>query len=86
MLYEEITVKLGPGDRLLIASDGLLDATSKAGEVLGEEGLATIMRTNRATSGIGLLEAMVWSVLAYTGGRQEDDISALLIEHLGQSA
>ena len=84
--YEEITVKLGPGDRLLIASDGLLDATSKAGEVLGEEGLATIMRTNRATSGIGLLEAMVWSVLAYTGGRQEDDISALLIEHLGQSA
>lgn len=81
--YDEITLRLDPGDRLLIASDGLWDATDQTGRVLGLEGLEAIMQTNRATTGIGLVEAMVWSVLAYAGGKQEDDISAVLIEHNG---
>ena len=79
--YEEITFQLNPGDRLVIASDGLWDATDSAGRLLGEEGLAAILQTNRATFGVGLVEAMVWSALAYTGGKQGDDMSVLLIEH-----
>ncbi|MDO5640968.1 MAG: SpoIIE family protein phosphatase, partial [Paracoccus sp. (in: a-proteobacteria)] len=69
------------GDRLLIASDGLWDAADSKGRPLGEEGLCAIMQTNRATFGVGLVEAMVWSILAYAGGRQGDDMSAVLIEH-----
>lgn len=81
--YEEITLQLRPGDRLLIASDGLWDATDQTGRMLGLDGLGTIMKTNSATTGIGLVEAMVWSVLAYAGGKQDDDMSAVLIEHRG---
>lgn len=83
--YEEITLQLRPGDRLLIASDGLWDATDQTGRMLGLDGLGTIMKTNSATTGIGLVEAMVWSVLAYAGGRQDDDMSAVLIEHRGMT-
>ena len=35
----------------------------------------------QAAYGVGLVEAMVWSALAYTGGKQGDDMSVLLIEH-----
>ncbi|NHF73078.1 PP2C family protein-serine/threonine phosphatase [Paracoccus xiamenensis] len=78
--YDEISLVLAPGDRLLIASDGIWDAADASGRMLGVEGLGAILQTNRATQGLGLVEAMVWSVLAYSGGKQVDDISALLIE------
>ncbi|MBA4490858.1 PP2C family protein-serine/threonine phosphatase [Paracoccus sp. S1E-3] len=78
--YEEISFVLAPGDRLLIASDGIWDAADASGRVLGAEGLAAVLQTNRSTKGLGLVEAMVWSVLGYSGGRQTDDISAVLIE------
>ncbi|MDO5641219.1 MAG: fused response regulator/phosphatase, partial [Paracoccus sp. (in: a-proteobacteria)] len=46
--YEEITLQLNPGERLLIASAGLWDAADSTGRPLGEEGLCAIMQTNRA--------------------------------------
>ncbi|TXB66475.1 fused response regulator/phosphatase [Paracoccus aurantiacus] len=78
--YEEITLTLNPGDKLVIASDGIWDATNPSGQMLGTDGLSAIMQTNRMSEGLGLMEAMVWSVLRFSGGQQEDDISALLIE------
>ena len=48
--------------------------------MLGADGLGAILQTNQATQGLGLVEAMVWSVLGYSGGKQQDDISAVLIE------
>ncbi len=78
--FDEVTFTLNPGDRLLIASDGICEASNAAGEMLGCEGLHAILETNRANRGLGLVEALVWSVTGYSGGRQEDDISALLVE------
>ncbi|MDO5603871.1 MAG: SpoIIE family protein phosphatase [Paracoccus sp. (in: a-proteobacteria)] len=78
--FDEIRFHLDPGDRLLIVSDGVCDASDRAGRRLGQGGLADILRKNEMTPGIGLLEALKWSVLGFAGARQGDDISAVLVE------
>jgi serine phosphatase RsbU (regulator of sigma subunit) len=41
--YDDVTVSLNPGDRLLAFSDGVLEITDTAGELLGVEGLVHIL-------------------------------------------
>lgn len=80
--FEETALTLGSGDRLLIVSDGITDAASARGMLLGEEGLNTILQLNAPLSGFGLLESMCWSVSEFSSGERQDDASALLVEHL----
>lgn len=79
--FDEIEVILGPGDRLFISSDGLTDSENARGEPLGDEGLQAILRTNATLQGNALLESICWSAANYAGGKRNDDISAVLIEH-----
>lgn len=80
--FDEIEVTLTPGDRLLIVSDGITDASGCRGELLGEDGLRAIMQLNAPLTGHALLESMCWSVAAFASGERADDLSAVLIEHL----
>jgi len=79
-VFDEIHVQLAPGDRLLIASDGLTEATTPNGQQLGNEGLEAILRTNAFLKGHPFLESMAWSVSEYCRGERQDDISAVLLE------
>jgi len=83
--FEEISVQLDPGDRLFISSDGLIDSENARGEPLGDDGLQAILRTNAVLRGNALLESICWSAANYSGGVRSDDISAVLVEHLGRS-
>lgn len=78
-------LRLEPGDRLLITSDGVTEAASPNGVLLGDEGLEAILRTNAFLSGHGFLESMAWSVSEYSRGERLDDVSAVLIEMRGDS-
>lgn len=82
-IFDEITLQLQPGDRLLITSDGISDAMNPAGRSLGEDGLEAILRTNAFLGGHAFLESMAWSVSEYCRGDRQDDMSAVLIEYLG---
>lgn len=79
--FDEINVDMRPGDRLVIASDGITEATSRTGRLLGDEGLEAILRTNAMLQGHSLLESMSWSVSEYSKGERGDDISAVLVEY-----
>ncbi len=81
-IFDEIEFRMEPGDRLLITSDGITEATTPGGRMLGDEGLEAIMRTNAFLGGHAFLESMAWSVSEYCRGERPDDMSAVLVEYL----
>ncbi len=81
--YEEVHTRLYPGDRLFIASDGITEACDPRGQLMGEEGLQAILRTNAPLRGTALLESLAWSVSEFAKGQRADDISAIFVEYHG---
>lgn len=80
-IFDEVSFTMQPGERLLIASDGVTEATNGAGRQLGDDGLEAIMRTNSFLNGHTFLESMAWSVSEYCRGERLDDMSAVLLEY-----
>jgi sigma-B regulation protein RsbU (phosphoserine phosphatase) len=79
--YEERTVRLGPGDRLYFATDGLTDADNAAGQEFGAEKLLEAYDRNRHLDlheSLGAVMACVeeWCAPA----RPADDVAMLAIE------
>jgi phosphoserine phosphatase RsbU/P len=82
-IFDQIEVVLNPGDRLLIASDGITEARTPHGQELGNDGLEAVMRTNAFLHGHSFLESMTWSISEYCRGERQDDMSAVLVEFQG---
>lgn len=78
--YEEIKLTLAQGERLLIVSDGLIEAEAPSGGELGDDGLRRMVEDNAHLSGETLLARLRDRVMDFSGFYQNDDISALLIE------
>jgi len=84
--YTCAEVKLSPGDRMLIYSDGLTECPAPDGTALEEEGLARMMQANVALKGRAYLAALEDGLSAFTGTDDfPDDVSAVLLEYRGIS-
>ncbi|MBN2907328.1 MAG: SpoIIE family protein phosphatase [Rhodobacteraceae bacterium] len=79
--FDPVTAQLGPGDRMLLASDGITECTAPSGAQLGEEGLCRLMQANAQARGQAFFDALLGDLTAYAGGADfSDDISAVLFE------
>ncbi|PKL24045.1 MAG: hypothetical protein CVV47_12345 [Spirochaetae bacterium HGW-Spirochaetae-3] len=74
---------LPPGSRLLISTDGIVEAESVRGERYGKERLVRILGENKASSAAETVEAVVRSASAFAGGRLDDDITVVAIDYQG---
>ncbi len=80
--YEASSVEIGPGDILVIYSDGLTDAENPKGEELGEKKVRDLIRAIGPRGAEALESELLAALDRFTlGSAQTDDITFLLIQN-----
>ncbi len=81
--YDQITVSVAPGDRLVLVSDGFTECPLPEGRDFGEDGLIDSLHRSAHLTGSDLLEAMVWDLTAKAGTDSfPDDVSGIVLDVL----
>jgi serine phosphatase RsbU (regulator of sigma subunit) len=80
--YEEETVKLTPGDWLIVFSDGVSEALSATGEEYGEGRIVSVVQRSLGLEPQKLLETIFADVREFArGAAQNDDITAMVLRY-----
>jgi phosphoserine phosphatase RsbU/P len=84
-IYDDFTIELAEGDRLLLMSDGITEAENSEGKQLAEDGLSLLMGRHADLRGEAFFDALIWDLSRYTDDVFSDDVSAALFEfHCGK--
>jgi sigma-B regulation protein RsbU (phosphoserine phosphatase) len=70
------TVDLAPGDRLVLYTDGLVEAEDETGEPFGLDRLVALLRINPPETP---LETFLSDARRFSGGRQTDDVTLFVL-------
>jgi serine phosphatase RsbU (regulator of sigma subunit)/Skp family chaperone for outer membrane proteins len=83
--YERLEFDFGPGDRLFIYSDGLVEAEGQDGEQFSEDRLRALVRDTAAQSSPDLLDRLDDALRNWRGSESlDDDLSVLMLERLAE--
>jgi sigma-B regulation protein RsbU (phosphoserine phosphatase) len=77
--YDEWSVKLGPGDILVLFSDGLTEAANRDGHFFGAGRLRALLEANRNLSSNELADRLLDEVREFTQGAAIRDDRALVV-------
>ncbi len=81
--YEERTCRFGPGDMLVVFSDGVTEAESPAGEEYGDERLAEWLKAHRTSCSADLVDGILAELDRFTDGAPAgDDVTVLVARYL----
>ena len=84
--YDELTLRGRPGDVFLFFSDGIIDATSSAGDLFGRPRLEAIVRDNAHRSAEELVDIIFSAVSGHAEGVEAfDDQTIVAIKVKGTS-
>ena len=82
--YESGSLVLASGDRLVIFTDGVVEAENRQGEDYGEARLLGLLREMGDVEALEGLGRVMTSVETFVGGaRQQDDVTCLLMRYGG---
>jgi len=78
--YEETRLKLAPGDKVVLYTDGIVEAMSEQEEMFGFDRLLEVVRGAREITADALLKKILYEVNAFAGGAaQHDDLTIIVI-------
>lgn len=77
--YEEREVHLEPGCRLVLYTDGMVEASNASGEDFGEERLREVAIANRQQTAEELKQSILAAVMDHCGSQLQDDATLLVI-------
>tara|TARA_R110002124_G_scaffold5585_17_gene35697 strand:+ start:895 stop:2181 length:1287 start_codon:yes stop_codon:yes gene_type:complete len=84
MTYQQFDVQLYPGDRLIILSDGFTECPDLKGQMLGEDGLATMITDLEDINDEAFLAGLIWKLSEFAGVSDfPDDVSGILFAYHG---
>eukprot|EP00831_Metopus_contortus_P079963 TRINITY_DN8064_c0_g1_i2.p1 TRINITY_DN8064_c0_g1~~TRINITY_DN8064_c0_g1_i2.p1 ORF type:complete len:525 (+),score=126.77 TRINITY_DN8064_c0_g1_i2:49-1623(+) len=79
--HEQVMDLPGPGQVLLICTDGLWEAHNPKGEMFGRKRIRTILRDQADRSAQEIMQSLCDAVLEFSGpGRREDDLTLVVIK------
>ena len=78
--YSTGVYKLEPGDRIVMYTDGLVDACNAAGDFFGQDTLSGLLSKSRGLSPAGAADFIISSVRQWSG-KQDDDRTVLICDY-----
>lgn len=82
LIGEPERIQFGPGDVMILFTDGIIEAKNAASEEFGFQRLHDIVHRLRHTDSRLIVETLVQQVMAFNGGKIEDDYSILAVKFL----
>jgi serine phosphatase RsbU (regulator of sigma subunit) len=84
--YEEETLKLEPGDLIVLFSDGVTEAMNAEDEEFTDDRLIACANAHRGEAPQQVLDALLADVHAFCAGEaQSDDVTAVLVRYNGKT-
>jgi sigma-B regulation protein RsbU (phosphoserine phosphatase) len=77
--YEEREIRFAPGDRLVLVTDGITEASNASGEEFGEARLIHFLREHRQLSTVELRQSLLDTVAAFGGQALQDDATLMIV-------
>lgn len=75
--YSRATVRLDIGDRVLVLTDGVIEAMNRTGAQFGDAALLEFLNTNRDTPARELVQGLHAAVREWNRGERQDDVTIL---------
>jgi PAS domain S-box-containing protein len=83
-VYNELTVTLKPGDRVMICSDGAFEVHDATGDELGLDGFAALLRELSDQREDSRMERIEEALLKFSNAiRLQDDLTMIQLEYVG---
>jgi sigma-B regulation protein RsbU (phosphoserine phosphatase) len=82
--YDEARVALGPGDMVILFSDGLPEAIDEAGNDFGDERIEALASACTALDAPAVLERVLAEVKQFCGNAPtRDDLTVVVVKYKG---
>lgn len=78
--FEDGRIEFGPSDRLVLYTDGVIEARNKAGHLYGESRLFDVLSRLNGSEVDRITEAVIDDVSAFAEGSLSDDVAILAVE------